>query len=612
MQRLKEKLKLVPTKPGVYLMKNSRGRIIYVGKAVSLRNRLRSYFNKLDPSQAKVRAMVSQVADFDYIVTDFEVEALILEANLIKKHKPRYNIQLKDDKSYPYVLITEETYPRVIVVRRPEKGQGRLFGPYTDVASLRETLDFLRRNYPIRSCRNRFDEGQWPDRPCLNYHIKRCMGPCTRELDPAKYREMIDQVAMVLEGRADRLIKELREKMFKASEEYRFEDAARLRDQITALERVTARQKVVSEKGEDQDVVGLALSEEGLVCVHIFFVRDGRLVGREKFFLDQTGEREASEILEEFLPQFYLEARLYPREILLPVEVPSAATMETWLGERAGHRVYLKIPQRGHKRQLVQMATENAEVLLKEELSRREIEKERTEGAVVQLQEYLSLPKLPYRIEAYDISNFQGTDTVASMVVFEGGKPKNRDYRSFKIRTVQGLNDFASMQEVIYRRFSHLTKKEEKDASLGSEPDLVLIDGGKGQLSAALTAMEEAGVTGIPTVGLAKEEELIFVPGREEPVRLPRDSYALHLVMRVRDEAHRFAVSYHRKLRGKRTLRSVLDDIPGIGPKRKKALLDAFGSVKNLRKCGVDELMRVEGITRELAESILEHLTMEK
>lgn len=609
-QRLKEKLKLVPTKPGVYLMKNAQGRIIYVGKAVVLRNRLRSYFNKLDPSQAKVRAMVSQVEDFDYIVTDTEVEALILEANLIKKHKPRYNIQLKDDKSYPYVLITNETYPRVILVRRPEKGAGRLFGPYTDVTSLKETLAYLRRNYPIRSCRHRFDEGQWPERPCLNYHIKRCIGPCTRGVDPQVYREMVEQIAMILEGRTDRLVKKLKEQMGQAAEEMRFEDAAKLRDQISALERITVRQKVVSEKGGDQDIFGMAVSPEGTACIQVFFVRDGRLVGREKYFLEQVGEKLAAGVLEEFLPQFYLEARIYPAEILLPEEVATKDLIEKWLGARADHRVYLRVPQRGQKHQLVEMAQENAAALLKEELTRREVELERTEGAVVQLQEYLGLAKLPYRIEAYDISNFQGAETVASMVVFEGGKPKIRDYRHFKIRSVQGPNDFASMLEVVQRRFAHLTDPQERDPSLGSRPDLVLIDGGKGQLSSALEAMTELGVDDIPTVGLAKEEELIFIPGRPDPIYLPRDSYALYLVQRVRDEAHRFAITFHRKLRDKRTLKSVLDEVPGIGPRRKKALLQRFGSVKNIRNLGVEDLMEVEGITQEIAEAIVEHLSL--
>lgn len=608
LQRLKEKLKLVPLQPGVYLMKNGRGRIIYVGKAISLRNRLRSYFNKLDPSQVKVQALVSQIADFDYIVTATEVEALILEANLIKKHKPRYNIQLKDDKSYPYVLITAETYPRVLLVRRPEKGAGRLFGPFTDVSALKETLAYLRRNYPIRSCRNRFDAGQWPDRPCLNYHIKRCLGPCTRQVNPQEYQEMIDQIALIFEGRTDRLIKNLKNKMETAAEELRFEEAAQLRDRITALERITVRQNVVSERGGDQDIFGLALDESGVICVQVFFVRDGRLIGREKFILEQEGEQDASQVLEEFLPQFYLEASLYPQELLLPEAVATANLIERWLEEKAGHRVYLRVPQRGSKHQLVAMAGENATLLLQEELTRRGLERERTEGALLQLQEYLGLPRLPYRIEAFDISNLQGSDTVAAMVVFEGGRPKNRDYRSFKIRTVLGPDDYASMREVIQRRFSRLLNADETDASLGATPDLVLIDGGKGQLNVALKVMEELGFSEFPTVGLAEEEELLFLPGESEPVYLPRDSFALHLVQRVRDEAHRFALNYHRKLRDKRALRSVLDDIPGVGPKRKKALLERFGSVKNLRKLGAQDLQEVEGISQELAETIVEYL----
>lgn len=591
-------------------MKNSAGRIIYVGKAVSLRNRLRSYFTKLDPSQVKVQAMVSQIDDFDYIVTDTEVEALILEANLIKKHKPRYNILLKDDKSYPYVVVTEETYPRVMLVRRPARGSGRLFGPYTDVTSLRETLDYLRRTFPIRNCRYRFDEGQWPDRPCLNYHIKRCVGPCTREVDPGTYQAMIEQIVLILEGRTNRLVKELREQMEIAAAEYRFEDAAKLRDQIMALERIAAKQKIVSERGGDQDIFGTAVSEDGLVCINVFFVRDGRLVGREKFFSDQAGDLSPGEILEAFLPQFYLEASLFPREVLLPEAFSSLSVIEEWLTGQAGHRVYCKVPQRGLKRQMVQLAEENAQIHLAEELGKRKLEAERTAGALVQLQEYLSLPRLPYRIEAYDISNFQGTDSVGSMVVFEGGKPKNRDYRHFTIKSVEGANDFASMAEIIRRRFSRLVDPAEKDASFSAKPDLVLIDGGKGQLSAALAAMESVGAPELPVVGLAKEEELIFVPGRPDPIRLPLDSYALHLVMRVRDEAHRFAVSHHRKVRDKRTLRSVLDEIPGIGPRRKKALLTAFGSVKNLRKLSVEDLMQVEGITQELAEAIVEHLLL--
>ena len=589
-----EKLKLLPDSPGVYLMKDVRGKIIYVGKAIVLKNRVRQYFQSSRNQAPKVRAMVSHVADFETIMTANEVESLILEANLIKKHRPRYNIRLKDDKSYPYVKVTvQEEYPRVFITRRVVRDGARYFGPYTNVTALRDSLKLLRRLFPLRTCRT------MPDRPCLEYHIKRCLAPCVGKVTEEDYRAMIHAVLLFLEGRTDAVERELEHRMALAAEAYHFETAARLRDQLTAVRKAAERQNIVTGAG-DQDALGMARSAAG-VCVQIFFIRGGKMIGRDHFLLRGSEEEDDADILRAFLEQYYNQATFVPREILLPhaIEEDAREIIERWLAERkGGGKVVLLTPQRGTKRDIVTMATGNAEKFLADEETRRSLADEATLGAVEELGRYLGLKKPPYRMECFDISHNQGQETVASMVVFENGMPKKSDYRRFKIKSAEGKpDDFLSMREVTTRRYVGLPEEE--------LPDLIIIDGGKGQLSSALEIIRnEAGHKTVPVVGLAKQFELIFTEGNSEPVELPRRSQSLYLVQRIRDAAHRFAITFHRNLRGKRNLVSVLDHIVGMGPKRRQSLWTHFGTLDRIKAASVDELASVPGMNRPSAEAV--------
>ena len=589
-----EKLKLLPDSPGVYIMKDARGKIIYVGKAIVLKNRVRQYFQSSRNQAPKVRAMVSHVADFETIMTANEVESLILEANLIKKHRPRYNIRLKDDKSYPYVKVTvQEEYPRVFITRRVLHDGARYFGPYTNVTALRDSLKLLKRLFPLRTCRT------MPDRPCLEYHIKRCLAPCVGEVTAEDYRAMIRAVLLFLEGRTDDVERELEHRMNLAAEAYHFETAARLRDQLAAVRKAAERQNIVTGAG-DQDAIGMAHSAAG-VCVQIFFIRGGKMIGREHFLLRGSEEESDADILRAFLEQYYNQATFVPREVLLPHAIDAAGQeiIERWLAEKkGGGKVALLTPQRGTKHDLVMMATGNAEKFLADEETRRSLADEQTLGAVEELGRYLGLKKPPHRMECFDISHNQGQETVASMVVFEGGMPKKSDYRRFKIKSAEGKpDDFLSMREVTTRRYVGLPEEE--------LPDLVIIDGGKGQLSSALEIIRnEAGHKNVPVVGLAKQFELVFTEGNVEPVELPRRSQSLYLIQRIRDEAHRFAITFHRKLRGKRNLVSVLDHIVGVGPKRRQALWAHFGTLDKIKAASVDELASVPGMNRPSAEAI--------
>ena len=590
-----EKLKLLPESPGVYLMKDARGKIIYVGKAIVLKNRVRQYFQSSRNQAPKVRAMVSHIADFETIMTANEVESLILEANLIKKHRPRYNIRLKDDKSYPYVKVTvQEEYPRVFITRRVVRDGARYFGPYTNVTALRDSLKLLKRLFPMRTCRT------MPERPCLEYHIKRCLAPCVGKVTAEDYGAMIRAVLLFLEGRTDDVERELEHRMNLAAEAYHFETAARLRDQLTAVRKAAERQNIVTGAG-DQDAIGMARSAAG-VCVQIFFIRGGKMIGREHFLLRGSEEESDADILRAFLEQYYNQATFVPREVLLPCAIDAAGQeiIERWLAEKkGGGKVVLLTPQRGTKHDIVEMATGNAEKFLTDEETRRSLADEQTLGAVEELGRYLGLRKLPYRMECFDISHNQGQETVASMVVFEGGMPKKSDYRRFKIKSAEGKpDDFLSMREVTTRRYVGLPKEE--------LPDLIIIDGGKGQLSSALEIIRiEAGHKDVPVVGLAKQFELVFTEGNSEPVELPRRSPSLYLIQRIRDEAHRFAITFHRKLRGKRNLVSVLDHIVGIGPKRRQSLWAHFGTLDKIKAASVDELATVPGMNRPSAEAIV-------
>jgi len=599
---IEEKLGNLPDEPGVYLMKDLSGHIIYVGKAVSLKNRVRSYFQKGAKGE-KTELMVRQIADLETIVTHTELEALALESNLIKKHRPRYNIILRDDKNYPYIRFDiKSDYPRLEVVRKLKKDGALYFGPYVPAGGMWETLALIRRTFPIAPCRTEFRPDLPGRRPCIQFQIGRCLGPCTNEADKQQYHDVVSQVRLFLEGKDRDLLKILKTRMEEASENMEYERAAELRDRISKIEGAFEKQKIISPGFENQDVIGMTI-EGGQADIQALFIRNGMLLGRKDFFLDDVRGMTQEEVLGDFLRQFYAKEMILPGEVLLPAEIADRGTFEAWLAEKRGSRVEVAVPQRGRKRELVQMASDNAAQSLREHLlSRRSKDK-----ILMQLQQELGLASLPRRIEAFDVSTIQGTESVASMVAFENNLPDKRNYKKFKIKSVEGQDDFASMAEVIRRRY---TKAVEE----GVLPDLILIDGGKGQLNAALDVLTELGVEKPDVIGLAKarsgdegaerEFERVFLPGVEEPVILDPTSATTHLVARVRDEAHRFAITYHRKLREKRAIHSELDDIPGIGETRKKALLRHFGSVEKIRNATREELADVTGMTKKAAEEV--------
>ncbi len=585
------KLKLLANSPGVYIMKDAKGRIIYVGKAIVLKNRVRQYFQSGKHQEPKVRAMVSKIADFETILTHSEVEALILECNLIKKHRPRYNINLKDDKSYPYLKVTlADTYPRLMITRRVAKDGSRYFGPYTSAGAMKESVKLLRRLFPLRTCKNMKVE-----RPCLEYHIKRCLAPCCKSVDKDEYASMIQEICLFLEGRTEQVEKELTRRMTKAADAYDFERAARIRDQLAAVRKVAEKQNIVT-KGGDQDAIGMARSSIGAV-VMVFLIRAGKMVGREHFLLTGSEEETKETLLLAFLKQYYHRATFVPREILLPFSVAEMTLLEKWLSKNKGEKAVLCVPQRGTKHDVIKMARNNAEKFLKDEAVRITQADDQTIGAVKELGRYLGLKEAPFRMECFDISHNQGSETVASMVVFEGGIPKKSDYRRFKIKSAEGKpDDFLSMREVTARRYGKITAEE--------LPNLIIIDGGKGQLSSALEIIRGAGHIDVPVIGIAEQFEHIFTEKSSEPLILPRRSQALYLIERIRDEAHRFAITYHRKLRSKRNLVSVLDHIVGIGPKRRKALWNHFGTLAKIKKANVKELAAVDTMTLPAAEAV--------
>lgn len=607
---LQNKLATLPQAPGVYLMLNEAGEVIYVGKAINLRNRVRSYFQKSAAHPIKVQVLVEHIADFEYIVTDSEMEALILENNLIKKHSPHYNVRLKDDKTYPYIKVTvQETFPRVLMVRKRLNDGARYFGPYTDVTVVKKTLAFLRTLFPIRSCNKVIEEGA-QDRPCLNYHIGRCLAPCAGLVSKEKYGEMMAEVLLFLEGRIESLIPDLTKKMQEASAQLEYEKAARFRNQIQGLKTLMEKQKIVAQHTEDQDYVGYARHGE-LACVQVFFVRTGKLIGRDHFLLECSADEEETEILRAFLQQYYEEASYVPREVLTAVALAEPDVMENWLGTLRGSRVYLRAPQRGAKRQLMDLVMKNAQIVLDETRTRNTFKQRAMERALQELQEIAQLPEPPERIEAFDISNLQGTNIVASLVVWENGDFKSADYRRFRIRGVEGApNDYAAMGEAVSRRFKRGLQEQEEESleqKFSAFPDLVLIDGGKGQLGVALEVRNELGLI-MPFLSLAEKREEIYLEGRSQPVILSVDSPGLLLLRKIRDEAHRFALTYHRNLRNKATRGSILDEVPGIGPKRKRDLIRYFGSVKKIRQATVEELQGAPGISPKLAADIFQFM----
>ena len=607
---LQATLKNLPDRPGVYLLKDARGEVLYVGKAQSLRHRVRSYWQKgpiVGPDGHRIRAVIDRVADLEITLTDSVSEALLLEANLIKRFRPRFNVRLKDDKSYPYIKVTlGDDFPRIERTRKLVNDGSRYFGPYASASSVDESMNLVRRLFPFRTCTIDIRDGERAlQRPCLLYHIKRCQGPCIEAVSKTDYRADIAQVELFLEGRQETLVKALGREMAGASERTDYERAAILRDKIRAIERTMESQKMAAFARTELDLVGLA-RQDNQAAIQLFAIRNGKTIGRDVFLLDAVREAPDEEVLASFLEQYYARATSVPREVFVPAPLPDAADLEAFLAGRRGGPVHVRVPQRGEKRSLMTLATRNAGDTLAREQARWLADQGKTLVALEELAEALGIAGPPLRIECYDISTFQGRESVGSMVVFEEGRPKTGEYRRFRIRTVSGPNDFASHQEVLRRRFRRARSGEE-----GSEeelrwklPDLVVVDGGRGQVSAAKEVLDELGLHDLPLAGLAKEREELFLPGRSEPVLLPATSPALYLVQRLRDEAHRFAITYHRDLRAKSTVRSAFDDLPGVGPKRRRALLRVFGSVKRVRDAPVEQIAAVPGISRALAERI--------
>ncbi len=688
--QLEERVKSLPLTPGVYIMKDVQGNVIYVGKAVALRNRVRSYFGSLKGQQPKVAMMVSNIADFEYILTDTELEALILENNLIKKHKPKYNIRLKDDKTYPYIKVTtNEEWPRVFQTRKQVSDGALYFGPFAGAGAAWRTLELLDKLFPYRTCDIQIDGKA--ARPCLQYFIHRCLGPCASLADKGEYDKAISQVTLFLEGKQEQIIKDVRQRMEAAAESLAFESAAYLRDQMLALQRVVEQQKVLSTTPNDEDVIAFA-REDGETCVQVFFIRQGKLLGREHFILEGTLDESDKEVMSKFITQFYDEASYIPPKLLLQNDISEAAIIEQWLRQRKGSKVMISVPRRGQKRELVDLVAKNAAETLEQLRVKLLSDERKASTALTELQQALSLPAWPLRMECYDISHTQGTNSVASMVVFENGVPKKSEYRRFKIKTVAGNDDYASMQEVLYRRLKRAATERRKlgltstqaqttapatasitasvegaemVASFSDEqsdnprianinetegierseqieeadrladsshelneeaggqgqeaeaatisswavlPDLIVVDGGKGQLNAAYEVLKQLEMTDLAIVGIAKREEEVFRPGDSTPVILPRDSQALFLVQRLRDEAHRFAITYHRNLRGKAQIASTLDSVKGIGPRRKKELITRFGSVKGVREATDADLLAVPGMNAQIVAALREGL----
>jgi excinuclease ABC subunit C len=607
-------LKNLPDRPGVYLMRDARREVVYVGKAQSLRNRVRSYWQKqaIAPLEGhRIRNVVDRIVDVEYTITDSVSEALLLEANLIKRYRPRFNVRLKDDKSYPYIKVTlADDFPRIERTRKLVEDGSRYFGPYASATSVDESMNLVRRLFPFRTCTIEIKDGERAlPRPCLLYHIKRCQGPCIEAVSKADYRAQIDQIELFLEGRQEIVAKALTTEMRAASERTDYEQAAVLRDKVRAIERTMESQKMAAFRRTELDLVGLA-RQDNQAAIQLFAIRDGKAIGRDVFLLDAAHDAPDEEVLSSFLEQFYARATSIPRQVLVPFQLTEGSDLEAFLSGRRGGPVHLLVPQRGERRELMALATRNAAETLAREQARWLADQGKTLAALEELAAGLELPGPPFRIECYDISNVQGSDSVGSMVVFEEGKPRTGEYRRFKIRTVVGANDFASHQEVLRRRFRRARNGEEGSAEelRWAMPDLVIIDGGKGQVAAAKEVLDELGLHDLPLAGLAKEREELFLPGRTHPIVLPPTSSALYLVQRLRDEAHRFAITYHRDLRSKRQTHSAFDDLPGVGPKRRRALLRVFGSAKRVREAPVEQIAAVPGIGPSLAAKIKESL----
>nr|WP_296956846.1 excinuclease ABC subunit UvrC [uncultured Mediterraneibacter sp.] len=608
---IQEELKKLPGRPGVYIMHDEQDHIIYVGKAISLKNRVRQYFQTSRNKGVKIEQMVTHIRRFEYIVTDSELEALVLECNLIKEHRPKYNTMLMDDKTYPFIKVTTgEAYPRVLLARRMLKDKARYFGPYTSSQAVKDTIDLLHKLYHIRSCNRNLPKDTGKERPCLNYHIKQCDAPCQGYVSQEEYRKSIDQVIRFLNGNFEPLLKELEEKMQEASEALEFEKAIEYRELLNSVKKVAQKQKITDSSGEDRDVLAVACQEEDAV-VQVFFIRNGRLIGRDHFYLRITNGEKKAEILDSFIKQYYAGTPFIPGELMLKEEMEEKELLETWLSAKRGQKVVIRVPKKGTKEKLAELAEENARMVLSKDKERLKREEGRTIGAVKEIEKLLDLKDI-VRMEAFDISNTNGFQSVGSMVVYERGKPKRNDYRKFKIKSVKGPDDYASMREVLTRRFTHGLKEREENTEAGKFtmfPDLLLMDGGRGQVNIALQVLEELHLN-IPVCGMVKDDfhrtRGLYYNNVEIPI--DKNSEAFRLITRIQDEAHRFAIEFHRQLRGKNQVHSILDDIEGIGPARRKALMRHYLSLDAIREASIEELAKIPSMNEKAAESVYKFL----
>ena len=604
---IQEELKKLPGKPGVYLMHDERDAIIYVGKAISLKNRVRQYFQSSRNKGAKIEQMVTHISRFEYIVTDSELEALVLECNLIKEHRPKYNTMLMDDKSYPFIKVTvNEPFPRVMLARQMKKDKAKYFGPYTSAGAVKDTIELIRKLYHIRSCNRSLPKDIGKERPCLNYHIHQCQAPCQGYISQEEYRKSIDEVVRFLNGHYDLVLKELEEKMMAASDSLEFEKAIEYRELLTSVQKVAQKQKITDTAGDDRDIIAMASEGEDAV-VQVFFIRSGRLIGRDHFYLKSAENDTEGEILSSFIKQFYAGTPYIPAELMLPEEIEDQDIIEDWLTARRERRVHLRIPKKGTKEKLVELAQKNAQMVLKNDRERLKREEGRTIGAVKELEKILGLKGI-IRMEAYDISNTNGFDSVGSMVVYEHGKPKRNDYRKFKIKTVQGPDDYASMNEVLTRRFGHGLREQQEESETGGFqifPDLIMMDGGRGQVNIALEVLEKLHLH-IPVCGMVKDDNHrtrgLYFNNTELPI--DRNSECFRLITRIQDEAHRFAITFHRQLRSKGQVHSVLDDIPGVGPARRKDLMRCFENIDAIRNATVEELKELPSMNEKSAQEV--------
>lgn len=604
---IQEELKKLPGKPGVYLMHDEKDAIIYVGKAISLKNRVRQYFQSSRNKGAKIEQMVTHISRFEYIVTDSELEALVLECNLIKEHRPKYNTMLMDDKTYPFIKVTvNEPFPRVMMARRMKKDKAKYFGPYTSAGAVKDTIELIRKLYHIRSCNRSLPKDIGKERPCLNYHIHQCYAPCQGYISREEYRKSIDEVVRFLNGNYDPILKELEEKMLDASENLEFEKAIEYRELLASVQKIAQKQKITDTAGDDRDIIAMASEGEDAV-VQVFFIRGGRLIGRDHFYLKIAENDTKSEILSSFIKQFYAGTPYIPAELMLPEEIEDQEIIEEWLTTRREHKVRLRIPKKGTKEKLVELAQKNAQMVLKNDKERLKREEGRTIGAVKELEKILGLTGI-IRMEAYDISNTNGFDSVGSMVVYEHGKPKRNDYRKFKIKSVQGPDDYASMNEVLTRRFEHGLRERQDESETGgfqAFPDLIMMDGGRGQVNIALEVLEKLNLH-IPVCGMVKDDNHrtrgLYFNNVELPI--DRNSECFRLITRIQDEAHRFAITFHRQLRSKGQVHSILDDIPGVGPARRKDLMRSFENIEAIRNATVDDLKELPPMNEKSAQEV--------